>query len=86
MNDIRFIDIQQNTEINTYIESGNAVLGELGYTDHSKAHAAKVAHNAGLILSELGLMKNRLSWQGFPAICTTSATRSTGTTTRTAAR
>ena len=54
MNDIRFIDIQQNAEINTYIEAGNAVLGVLGYTDHSKAHAAKVAHNAGLILSELG--------------------------------
>ncbi len=54
MNDIRFTDIQHNAEINTYIESGNAVLGVLGYTDHSKAHAAKVAHNAGLILSELG--------------------------------
>ena len=54
MNDIRYIDIQHNEEINTYIESGNAVLGVLGYTDHSKAHAAKVAYNAGLILSELG--------------------------------
>ena len=54
MNDIRFRDIQQNEEINTYIETGNAVLGVLGYTDHSKVHAAKVAHNAGLIFSELG--------------------------------
>ncbi|NLI54887.1 MAG: HD domain-containing protein [Clostridiales bacterium] len=53
MNELRFIDIRNNQEINAYIASGNAVLGALGYTDHSQAHAGKAANNAGMILREL---------------------------------
>lgn len=54
MSDIQFENIQNDREINAYITTGNAVLGVLGYTDHSQAHAKKVALNAGMILSELG--------------------------------
>ena len=54
MNRIRFQEIRNNEEINAYIKSGNAVLGMLGYTDHSQAHAQKVALNAGCVMEELG--------------------------------
>ena len=40
--------------IDELIAAGNHALGVLGYTDHSKAHAAKVAETAGKILKELG--------------------------------
>ena len=36
------------------IERGNQVLGELGFTEHSIKHAAKVAQEAARILNELG--------------------------------
>jgi metal-dependent HD superfamily phosphatase/phosphodiesterase len=54
MNIITYDTIRENEEINAYIESGNAVLGVMGYTDHSKVHANKVAVCAAMILSELG--------------------------------
>jgi len=54
LNRIRFQEIRNNEEINAYIKSGNAVLGMLGYTDHSQAHAQKVALNAGCVMEELG--------------------------------
>lgn len=41
-------------ELNIYIEQGNEVLGVLGYTEHSRKHAAKVAVTAGKILKKLG--------------------------------
>ena len=41
-------------EINLLIERGNQVLGELGFTEHSIKHAAKVAQEAARILNELG--------------------------------
>lgn len=41
-------------ELNIYIEKGNEVLGVLGYTEHSRKHAAKVAVTAGKILKKLG--------------------------------
>lgn len=37
-----------------YIEQGNRVLGILGYTEHSRGHAVKVAETAGDILEKLG--------------------------------
>lgn len=49
--------IKNDEEINTYIEAGNEALGQLGYTEHSKAHAAKVAKLAGGILKELDYSK-----------------------------
>ena len=41
-------------EVNAYIEQGNRVLGILGYTEHSRGHAVKVAETAGEILEKLG--------------------------------
>jgi len=41
-------------EVNVYIEQGNRVLGALGYTEHSRGHAVKVAETAGNILDKLG--------------------------------
>ena len=40
---ITYKDIQKNKEINAMIEQGNQVLKTLGYTEHSKKHALKVA-------------------------------------------
>ncbi|HIX60562.1 MAG TPA: HD domain-containing protein [Candidatus Blautia gallistercoris] len=50
--------IKQSPEINTYIERGNHVLGVLGYTEHSRKHAAKTAEMAGKILDKLGYDKH----------------------------
>ena len=46
--------IKKDEEINLLIERGNQVLGELGFTEHSIKHAAKVAQEAVRILNELG--------------------------------
>ena len=51
---ITYQDILKNEDINLYIEKGNENLGVLGYTEHSRAHAAKVADIAGTILADLG--------------------------------
>ena len=40
-------------EVNAYIEQGNRVLGALGFTEHSRGHAVKVAETAGNILEKL---------------------------------
>ena len=48
---ITFNDIIQNEEINALIERGNEVLKVLGYTEHSRKHAAIVAAHAGEILT-----------------------------------
>ena len=48
--ELTYKEIRKNKEINTLLERGNEVLGSLGYTDHSAAHAAKVADTAGKIL------------------------------------
>ena len=47
-------ELKKTDEINTSIEQGNLVLGALGYTEHSRIHASKVASTAGKILKELG--------------------------------
>ena len=52
--ELTYNEIRKNKEINTLLERGNEVLGSLGYTDHSAAHAAKVADTAGQILEKLG--------------------------------
>ena len=50
---VTFEDIRKNAEIKTYIEQGNLVLGALGFTEHSYAHAARSADVAANILREL---------------------------------
>lgn len=54
MKTITYEDIVKNEEINTYMAMGNESLGVLGYTDHSRGHAAKVAAVAGALLQDLG--------------------------------
>lgn len=51
---IPYKDIVSDEEVNLLIKKGNEVLKELGYTEHSERHAAKVAETAGKILKELG--------------------------------
>lgn len=51
---IGYKDIVNNREIRTYIQKGNALLGVLGYTEHSLRHAARVAETAENILLQLG--------------------------------
>lgn len=52
--------IRANEEINLLIEKGNDTIKELGYTEHSKKHAAKTAETAGRILKELGYGKHKI--------------------------
>ena len=52
--------IRINEEINLLIEKGNTTLNELGFTEHPKKHAAKVAETAGRILKELGYGKHKI--------------------------
>ena len=45
--------IRKNKEVLALIRKGNDNLGAMGYTDHSKAHAAMVADRAAYILKKL---------------------------------
>lgn len=51
---VTFNDIRENPEINACIETGNRLLGVLGFTEHYFAHAMKVALGAEGILRPLG--------------------------------
>ena len=51
---ITYKDIQNDETIRTYVQSADASLAALGYTEHSFAHVTHVAEMAGNILSELG--------------------------------
>ena len=51
---ITYKEIRENEEINALIEKGNKVLDVLGYTEHSRKHAAKVAKEAASILKSFG--------------------------------
>ena len=55
-----YSQIRKNEEINALIEKGNETLRELGYTEHSRKHAAKTAETAGRILKELGYGKHKV--------------------------
>lgn len=54
-NVITYEMIKNNQEINALIERGNDVLKAMGFTEHSRTHATKVAETAGRILTELGV-------------------------------
>ena len=58
---ILFEEIKNNKEILTYIDKGNENLGVLGFTEHSRAHAMKVAKTAGKILEKLGYSKDEIN-------------------------
>lgn len=51
---ITYREIQKNREILAYYKKGNEILGQLGYTDHSVAHAGLVADRAATILEYFG--------------------------------
>ncbi len=54
MKKFTYENVSNAKELNIYLERGNEVLGVLGYTEHSRKHAAKVAVTAGKILKKLG--------------------------------
>ena len=47
---MKYKELVNNKEINAYLKKGDKNLGQLGFTDHSKAHCMQVAHQAGKIL------------------------------------
>ena len=47
-------EIRANTEIEAFIKKGNENLGNLGYTEHGKAHGTLVAQRAAYVLEQLG--------------------------------
>ena len=51
---LTFKDIQQNSDINTYITKADESLVALGYTEHCFAHVGMVAEGCGYILETLG--------------------------------
>jgi metal-dependent HD superfamily phosphatase/phosphodiesterase len=50
---ITFEDVRKSREIEVYIAKGDEVLGILGFTEHSFAHAGKIADTAAMILLRL---------------------------------
>ena len=57
---VTYKEIRENEEIREYIRKGNANLGVLGYTDHSVAHCAIVAEEAGKILEMFGYSEHEI--------------------------
>lgn len=57
---VTYKQIRQDEEINLLIEHGNSILKELGYTEHSRKHAARVSETAARILKELGYGRHRI--------------------------
>ncbi len=51
---MKYKELVNNKEINAYLKKGDENLGQLGFTDHSKAHCMQVAHQAGKILERFG--------------------------------
>ena len=57
---LKYKEIANNKEINAYLQKGNENLGQLGFTDHSKAHCVQVARQAGKILKRLGYSEHEI--------------------------
>ncbi|MCL2611303.1 MAG: phosphohydrolase, partial [Defluviitaleaceae bacterium] len=45
-------DVKKNTEVCSYVASGDAVLDVMGFTDHSSGHTSIVSRDATLILTK----------------------------------
>ena len=52
---VTYKQIRSDEEIGLLIEQGNGILNELGYTEHSRKHAAKVADTAGKDIKGAGI-------------------------------
>ena len=46
--------MRKDSEIISYVEAANNVLGEIGYTEHGMAHVVKTGEDASRILKALG--------------------------------
>jgi len=57
---LRFEDIRNNPEVQIYIKKADETLTAMGFTEHSYAHAAKVARDAGNILKTLGYSEHEV--------------------------
>ena len=66
-----FKAIQEDKEISLLIEKGNEVLKALGYTEHSRRHAAKVSQTAERSWKSWDIKINRSNWPESQVICTT---------------
>ena len=55
-----YAQIKQDKEVLALLEKGNANLGVLGYTDHSKVHCSLVAERAAYILKEFGYSEHEM--------------------------
>jgi hypothetical protein len=54
MNKVTVKEIKQSKKVRAFLEKGNDLLGEMGYTDHGLRHSAIVSKTAGEILRQLG--------------------------------
>lgn len=59
-NEVTYKMVRSSEEVNLLIERGNEILGVLGYTEHSRKHAAKVAETAAGLLEDLGYGKHTI--------------------------
>lgn len=53
-------EIVRDTCVDELIETGNAMLGVLGFTEHSRVHATRVSTIAAKILKELGYPERQI--------------------------
>ena len=51
---ITYDSLKNNKTISTYIESADATMAAMGFTDHGFAHVMKAAETAAMILTALG--------------------------------
>ena len=54
MSNITYEYIKRNKDVQAYINSADAALSSIGYTEHSNAHVERAAASAYMILSTLG--------------------------------
>ena len=73
---ITYRKVKENEEINLLIEKGNEVLDVLGFTEHSRKHAAKVAR----FLKILDTGQKKSGSAKLQGTCMISVTASTGMT------
>lgn len=57
---LKYSEIKENEEVLELLEKGNANLGTIGFTDHSKIHCTIVAESAGKILEQFGYGKHEI--------------------------
>ncbi|MDD3239413.1 MAG: HD domain-containing protein [Lachnospira sp.] len=57
---MKYSEIKENEEVLALLEKGNANLGTLGYTDHSKIHCTLVAEGAGKLLEQFGYSRHEI--------------------------